>query len=418
MENFSLYGVSGSIILDTRKQKKNKLYPIKYRFTFQRERFYISSGIDLTEADWEILDTTKKRNLIEIRTQLSEGFERNTSAVKEVFRKENSFSFESFDRELNKGRTSDLFKLFEKKISDLNNEGRIGSAIAYRCSLNSLKKFTKKEELKLSEVSVDFLKKYETWMLEEKNSFTTIGIYIRQLRAIYNEAKKDFSISDSIYPFGRGKYEIPTGESVKKALSIEQIKKIYDFPLKPGSRADLYRDIWFFSYLCNGMNMYDVCLLKPSNINDNEIAFLRHKTIRTAKKKKLIRVPVLPEVQEIIDKWGNKDKDNDDYIFPFLKKKGNKKVDNVYIKEKKDVQSITKYVNTRMKKIGNAVGIGDITTYTARHTFATVLKRSGLSTAFIGDSLGHADIKVTEHYLDSFEKDARMINAQKLIQYK
>lgn len=422
MKEFSLYGVTGLILLDERKKKKNNLYPVKYRLTYKRKLYYSGSGIDLSTEDWKILESTKKRDLIEKRNLVIDGFDRIVDAIKDIFKKENAFSFEALDKYLNKGTTSDLFKIFENTISSLQNSGRIGSAIAYKCALTSIKSFWNKDELQLQDVNTTFLQNYESWMLVEENkkSYTTIGIYIRQLRAIYNVARKDFPINESSYPFGKDKYEIPSSESIKKALTIDQIRSIYNYPLKPGSRDELYRDIWFFSYLCNGINMYDICLLKYSNIDDNELKFYRHKTIRTSKRKKLIQVALLPEIQEIINKWGNKVKGKDNYIFPFinLEKRINKSKKETLIQEKKDVQSITHLINNKMKKIGEKVGVGDITTYTARHSFATVLKRGGASHSFIGDSLGHAQISTTESYLDSFEKETRTLNAQKLTQYK
>lgn len=422
MKEFSLYGVTGLILLDERKKKKNNLYPVKYRFTYLRKLYYAGSGIDLSTEDWSILESTKKRDLIEKRNLVIDGFDRIVDAIKDIFKKENAFSFDALDKYLNKGTTSDLFKIFESTISTLQDSGRIGSAIAYKCALTSIKSFWNKDELQLQDVNTAFLKNYESWMLDEENkkSYTTIGIYIRQLRAIYNVARKDFPINESSYPFGKDKYEIPSSESVKKALTIDQIRSIYNYPLKPGSRSELYRDIWFFSYLCNGMNMYDICLLKYSNIHDNELKYYRHKTIRTSKKKKLIQVSLLPEIEDIINKWGNEDKSKDNYIFPFIdqEKRKNMRKKETLIQEKKDVQSITHLINNGMKKICQQVGIEDVTTYTARHSFATVLKRAGASHSYIGESLGHSQISTTESYLDSFEKDTRILNAQQLVKYK
>jgi len=64
-----------------------------------------------------------------------------------------------------------------------------------------------------------------------------------------------------------------------------------------------------------------------------------------------------------------------------------------------------------MTKIGKNIGVGNISTYTARHSFATVLKRSGSNIAFISESLGHSDIKITENYLANFEDEERQKNA-------
>ena len=70
-----------------------------------------------------------------------------------------------------------------------------------------------------------------------------------------------------------------------------------------------------------------------------------------------------------------------------------------------------------MAMIGKALGIDHISTYTARHSFATVLKRSGANIAYISESLGHQDLKTTENYLASFEREEREKNADLLTKF-
>lgn len=117
-----------------------------------------------------------------------------------------------------------------------------------------------------------------------------------------------------------------------------------------------------------------------------------------------------PELKCIIEKWGNKPQP-DNFIFPYLTGKEDAE------KRKKITQDLTKRINKRMKLIGNHLGIGNITTYTARHTFATVLKRENINIAFICESLGHQDLKTTESYLASFEKEERQKNARLLTNF-
>jgi integrase/recombinase XerD len=81
-------------------------------------------------------------------------------------------------------------------------------------------------------------------------------------------------------------------------------------------------------------------------------------------------------------------------------------------------KNFIKRINLRMKKIGGELSIDKITTYTARHSFATVLKRSVANISFIGESLGHRDLKTTENYLASFEKEERQKNAGLLTNFR
>ena len=171
-----------------------------------------------------------------------------------------------------------------------------------------------------------------------------------------------------------------------------------------------YKDLWIFIYLCNGINPTDMLKLKFSDIVDGEICFVRQKTERTTKNRKEIRAVVSSQLQTIIDKWGNKPLP-DNYIFPYMK--GHETA----IERKAIVRDVVKRINKRMKLIGEELGIGNITTYTARHSYATVLKRSGANISYISESLGHTDLRTTEAYLASFEKEERAKNTNLLTSF-
>ena len=186
-----------------------------------------------------------------------------TKAEDIIKKLDTAFTFEKFDEMYLEGR--DVFNSvsysFDRYITDLETEGRIATASSYRCTKNSLDDF--KKNLKFTDITPSFLKKYERWMLDNSKSITTVGIYLRALRAIFNQQ----DIDRKLYPFGRGKYEIPTGRNIKKALTLEEISRIYNYKADPGSVEEMARDYWMFLYLCNGMNVKDFCSLKWENIS-------------------------------------------------------------------------------------------------------------------------------------------------------
>ena len=87
------------------------------------------------------------------------------------------------------------------------------------------------------------------------------------------------------------------------------------------------------------------------------------------------------------------------------------------IEAKAITRDVVKRINKRMKLIGEELGIGNITTYTARHSYATVLKRSGVNISYRSESLGHTDLRTTEAYLASFEKEERTKNTNLLTSF-
>jgi hypothetical protein len=106
-------------------------------------------------------------------------------------------------------------------------------------------------------------------MPDQGKSFSTIGIYLRHTRAIVNKAIEDGHVDKRMYPFGKRKYQIPTSRNIKKALVLEDIKKIFDYTPVSDSEAK-HRDLWLFSYLANGMNVKDTIRLKYRNVDYHE----------------------------------------------------------------------------------------------------------------------------------------------------
>lgn len=317
------------------------------------------------------------------------------------------FSFDSLNVRLGKAAGEILNNVFKVKIEALEANEQINTRNYYQNVLNCIEQYAG-NNIPLDSITVDWLRKFEKHLLLERN-YTTVGMYMRALKAIINDSITAGALKQSQYPFGRGKYEIPEGVGRKKALNLEQIAQIVKY--SDGSEAtEKYRDLWFFSYLCNGINIADLIMLKYKNIEEGEIFFIRKKTIRRSKSRKEIRASITPEMESIIKKWGNP-KSPDNYIFPFLK--GDEDAE----QQVKVTSDIIRRINRRMNTIGEVLKIGKISTYTARHSFATVLKRSGTNLSFISESLGHANLKTTESYLASFEKEERQKNAALLTNF-
>jgi integrase/recombinase XerD len=382
--------------LDTIRPKKNGNCSVKIKVTYNRQRKYYSTGMELSISEYENILNSKRRTneQKDIYTKLI-SFQ---SKAQQVIDNLTIFTFDNFEEGYFEQRNinNSVSFAFDKYIQQLNSEKRIGTALSYECAKNSLDTF--KKNLTFAEISKTLLTKYENFMLENGKSKTTIGIYLRSLRAIYNLQK----IDAKSYPFGeaKDKYSIPTGRNTKKALTIEEISMIYNFKAEPNSTKEMAKDYWIFLYLCNGMNVKDFCLLKWKNIEGDMLTYTREKTKRSKKDSKAISVSLKPETIEIIKKWGQPSISKEAYIFPHLKK--GMSIEKEYTTTKQLIKTINHYI----KQICSELKINEnVTTYFARHSFATVLKRSGAKIEMISELLGHSSVDVTESYLDSFEKE-------------
>jgi site-specific recombinase XerD len=222
---------------------------------------------------------------------------------------------------------------------------------------------------------------------------TSISLFFRTLRSVYNKAITAQHAKRTSYPFDEFKVSKFNTRTEKRAVSKEVIKEIMNLDLSGKSEyLNFSRDVFIFSYLCSGINLTDIANLKQSNIQNNRLVYTRQKT------GKRISIPLSDSSKQIILKYMNKC--SDDYIFPILNNSVHKTEAQRYRRRKK----VLRNVNANLRTIAKMLNIDiDLTTYVARHSYATVLKNSGVNIALISETLGHSDLKTTQIYLDSFE---------------
>lgn len=409
MYNYSDNGVTVSAILDTRKQNKAGLYPIKVRVTHQRHRQYYSTGKSLSMEDWDKLPESRSKYLADIRASVQVTAERVRENVKELVR-EDAFSFDNFNKRMGRATGDTVNTAFKARCEMFKANQKLNTCALNTYTLRSIEDFAG-QHVKFNQITEEWLKRFEQHLRDKGRSYTTISMYMRNLQVIINEAKAAGVVKPSQHPFGKGRYEIPQHEGRSIALTLNDISKIMDY-ICESETIEMCRDMWIFLYLCNGANITDVCRLKYANIQSGEICFYRQKTLARSKKKKLIYAVITPEMQAIMNRWGNEGGEPDCYIFPFLH--GAMSAE----EEVRSIKNITSLINKKMKHIGKQLEIGSISTYTARHSYATVLKRSGANPAYISETLGHTDLRTTENYLARFEKEEREKNAALLTRFK
>lgn len=410
-----MIGVTTKIILDKRVKTKANTYAVKLRITFQREQKYYPLSKRFTIEEWDkIQDPNCRGKNKQLKLYFSTVEERATSIIDGM----EKFSFSKFEELFNNKASNkkDLYHLFDVYINQLKGEDRLTTATSHSCTLSAFKKYANhknKKYIHLRDISIDWLTNYEKWQLNKGLSPSTIGIHMRNLRTILNVAIENGNFDKEDYPFGKRKYMIPATRNIKKALKIEDIKKLVEYSTDD-EMEEKARDMWLFSYLANGMNMKDICLLKFKDIDTRNITFVREKTRRSTKAdSKPITVPVIPKIMDIINKWGNRETNPNNYLFDVLKDN-----DSQADIDRKTRQFI-KTINIRTKRIGKALEFKlKLTTYVARHSYATILKRSGAPIDFISESLGHKDLATTENYLDSFEDETKRKYQSNLLDFK
>lgn len=417
-----------TIYLEKRKQKTDDLIPLKVRVTWKKKRKYYA--IPKSEMDKVLTGNCKEFRYsgpgdYAIREEyfdkataprprgkfadLKNAFDKILIHAKSVSTKMKYFDFENFRillfGQVQTANTSEVFQTFENYIKLLKDEGRIRTAVSYNCTLTSLKGYHQKDKLSFERITVDFLKDYEKWMKEtgtsgKGNNQTTIGINMRQLRAIYNQRPKELESLPK--PFGEKKYEIPKTKGRKIALQIDDLKKVFDYNPKPGSPEQRYFDFWRLQYLLNGINLTDLCLLRYGNFEGEYLKFERHKTKRTRKEPEPIKIPLTDTTNDLLNKYGQPRKSDKTFIFPILS-------DSMTPEEQdQKIYQLANLITQTIKRIARNVGLdpvlaSKINGYSSRHSFATILMNAGAPVAYISKQLGHTSLETTSNYLASFE---------------
>jgi site-specific recombinase XerD len=410
-----------NLVLDRRRPKANKLFPVKLRIyspVTSKAKLY-PTKFDLTEKDFQsIWETVKTR--AEFR-QIKMQFNAIVAEADEVCSKIIPFSFEQFEKKFFRAKGDELNVIYhyKKAIQTLMDRNAIGTASNYRLALKSLMNFVEfikgKQPTNISFLDITplWLNNYENYMINElKRSRTTVSMYIRTLRTVFNNAIREKDIDAEFYPFGKNKYQPHNVSNVKKALPKADLKKLFEaVPNTP--EQEKAKDFWFFSYVCNGMNIKDIALLTFENVSDTAIEFYRAKTITTSKTDlRPVKVLLTKYAKGVIAKYANVMDEKDDYLFPILQKTDTE------IEKHNKIKNFTKFINQNLKKLALANGItDDISTYWARHSFATNAVRSGATMEFVSEALNHNNLKTTQNYFAGFEEEDKLAIANKLMDF-
>ena len=391
-----------SVICYKSKTLSNGEHPLMLRIAQNGKSKYKSLKISVAAKHWDFDRNVPKPNCpskdlinkIILKTKLE-----YQQKVLEKKANEEEFTASSLIHEQKneiKAMTVDDF--YKQIINELKEKGQIGNSYAYLSSYDNLKNFNKGKKLNytFSHIDVVFCKKFEDWMRRKGNKDTTISFQFRTLRAVFNRAITAKVVNKDKNPFSEFKLCHLNTKTMKRALSKSDILKIMDADCHDKSElSQLAHDLFCFSYLCGGISLVDMANLTPENIIEGRLIYQRQKTHGS------INLQLSDRAMQIINKYNNYQK-RANYIFPILHCKR-------HITPMQKHNRVRKYclhINHELKQLAKELNItANVTTYVARHSFATILKKSGVNIGIISQALGHQDIKTTQIYLSKFDNE-------------
>ena len=401
-----------------RMDKETKESVIVMVINLNGRQFKICLNLKVTYSDYErAILSNSTRNLSDAVKEIREAWNGYLLKAETVLTRLNNPNQEVFTKffkseaDLSIASRTSMIPYFEMKIQRMFSEDRFSSCTTYKLALRSLKKYNlskyHKSEINFEDIDLKFLNGYVRWMTGVKgNSTATTGIYLRNLRSIFNDSIKDGVIDESCYPFKR--FVFKSGIKSKEVLYPAQLKQLlnYETTNEREQKAIAY---FFFCYTCNGMNFQDAALLQYKNIKGDVMTFIRKKTRTTGK---VINVYMHDLSRKIIEEYGNKNTAPDDYIFGLVEP-GMTPYE-IQIK----LNKVKNSSNQILARIGRELKFDvHLCLNLARHSFATTLKINNTSVAAISDAMGHTSTNTNEHYMKSLPSENLKIMSNSLLAF-
>ena len=376
----SISGKQGTLFLQVIHQRVARQVSTKYKL-YSNEWDADSQSVVIRR------DTSSERS--QYLHIVQETLQRDTSRLQLIIltldhsRKE--YKAEDVLKRFLKKEQSNLFAVFAETLIDKKREeGHRSLATKYQSSLNSLIRFLKGRLLTFEDMDSSLMLSYENYLKDLGRCPNTTSFYMRNLRAIYNQAVEQ-GLTPQNHPFAR----VYTGiaKTVKRAVNIEEVQKIKAKELPPDSAEEFSRDIFLFSLYTCGMSPTDIAHLLKSDLQGDHLSYRRQKTGQR------ITIRWEPCMQKLVDKYNN---DDSPYLIPLITRPGED--------EERQYQNRIHLINHHLKKLGEELGLSSrLTSYVARHSWASIAKSQDVPVAAISEAMGHTTERTTRIYLKSFD---------------
>ena len=380
-------------VLYTSKTYKDGKHPLVLQIIHNRKIRKIALGHNLFPQEWDAAAQKVVKgvpNGMNInRLIVKKLAEANDALIELEYERSEGFHIDELIERVSGRRQPPSFTKYAKsQIERMKKAGRRGNALSYETALNVFSKYLKKEDILFNDITYKTLVAFRENHLQKGYTINGHNVYTRAIRAIYNKAKAEKVIRGLKNPFEG--YSIKNTKTKKRAISKEDMIKIYEVELPPNSDLWHARNIFMFSFHTIGMSYVDIANLKLSNLVDGRIRYTRAKT------KKEYSIAINNEIKSIIDYY-IEDKEKDDFIFPIVLREDKEE-------QYKDIRNSLKLYNKRLREIGELAGVDEhLTSYVSRHSWASIANFSNVPIGIIAQGLGHDDIKTTQTYLADFE---------------
>ena len=364
-----------------------------YQVIHKRVPRQIHTGYKLYPQEWDAenkeivfppgIGDNRRNYLVSLKDALRKDIKRLKSIISRLERADGAYTAEDVvESYLSPTDTHSFISFAHTLVGQLKQIGK--QYTAYETAINSFTRFRKEQDVPLDEVDSDLMMTYEAYLKSKGICPNSSSFYMRNLRAIYNRAV-DKELTEQRNPFKH----VYTGidKTVKRAVPLSVIRQIRDLDLNLHPAMDYARNIFMFSFYTRGMSFIDMAFLKKKDLQNGVLSYRRHKTNQQ------LFIKLEKPMQELIDKF---DTSGTPYLLPIIKNCDND--------ARKQYKSDAHRVNQSLKKIGKMLGLAiSLTSYVARHSWASIAKSKNIPIATISEAMGHDSENTTRIYLASLD---------------
>lgn len=374
---------------------ENKEGALYYQVIHNRVARQVNSGLRIYASEWDAdtsevvipseIGNARRCHLISVREALCAGLVRFDEIVERLERTNARYTSDKVVELYVSPDNCGGFVSFAKTlIQELEQVGKRCTAEKYATALNSFVRFNGDCDLLFHEFDSKLMLEYEAFLRNHNICSNSISFYMRNLRAIYNRAV-DKSLVVQRNPFKH----VYTGidRTVKRAVSLKVVRKIRDADFSVRPDMDYARNMFMFLFYTRGMSFVDMAYLKKRDLQNGVLSYRRQKTGQQ------LFIKWERPMQEIVDKY---DTNDSPYLLPIIK--------NINKDARRQYRNALHFVNEKLKVIGELMGLNiPLTTYVARHTWASIARSKNIPLSIISEAMGHDSENTTRIYLASLD---------------
>lgn len=366
-----------------------------YQVTHKRKVKWISTGHTVFPCEWDELSATvlvpangeRKAALALTQCKINLALKQWQTVIDVMEKSHKTYTVEDLCEAFTQEQSfTTVFMFLQEQVAKKEQMKRQGTARTYANAYRRFKAFREDVDLTFHELTPDMIERFEAWLIDRRLKQNSIRCYLRTLNTLFCKAAAEGLLSN---PNLFGRVRLSYVKTTKRAISVKELKVIASLQLPADSTTSLARDLFMFSFYMRGMPFVDIAYLRKSDLKNGMWNYCRKKT------RQALMVEWEKAQQKIIDRYARHTHDSP-YLFPIINKDDGT--------EYEQYQRMQLNINRALKRVGEMAGLKmPLTTYVARHTWASVARDMNIPISIISEGMGHNSIKTTQVYLNSID---------------